>query len=128
MKESLQFIKEEIEDRLSGRSTNSPNIYLTFFSLQRGRAFRKDGYSMSDEGNLLAYILKEGADVGVYSMVQVDTMDNFAKNLDDNLLKEFSQRVASQMNPDNSVKVIGNQKAAKFRSDKLGIITTTKTQ
>ncbi|MSP64955.1 MAG: hypothetical protein EXR16_04935 [Bacteroidetes bacterium] len=118
VKESLQSIKEEIEKRRSGSSTNSPNIYLTFFSLQRGRAFRKDGYSMSDEGNLLAYILKEGADVGVYSMVQVDTMDNFAKNLDDNLLKEFSQRVASQMNPDNSVKVIGNQKAAKLGSNR----------
>ncbi len=118
VKESLQSVKFEIEERLSGSSTNSPNIYLTFFSLQRGRAFRKDGYSMSDEGNLLAYILKEGADVGVYALVQVDTMDNFAKNLDDNLLKEFSQRVASQMNPDNSVKVIGNQKAAKLGANR----------
>lgn len=118
VKESLQSIKEEIEKRLSGTSTNSSNIYLTFFSLQRGRAFRKDGYSMSDEGNLLAFILKDGADVGVYSMIQFDTMDNFSKNLDDNLLKEFSQRVASQMNPDNSVKVIGNQKAAKLGSNR----------
>ena len=118
VKETLLVIKEEIEKRLSGNSTNNPNIYLTFFSLQRGRAFRKDGYTMSEEGNLLAYILKEGADVGVYSLVQVDTMDNFSKNLDDNLLKEFSQRVASQMNPDNSVKVIGNQKAAKLGSNR----------
>lgn len=114
VKETLQAIKQEIENRLSGSSQGNSNIYLSFFSLQRGRAFRKDGYSMSDEGNLLSYILKEGADVGVFSLVQVDTMDNFSKNLDDNLLKEFSQRIASQMNPDNSVKVIGNQKAAKL--------------
>lgn len=114
VKETLQAIKQEIENRLSGSSQSNSNIYLSFFSLQRGRAFRKDGYSMSDEGNLLSYILKEGADVGIFSLVQVDTMDNFSKNLDDNLLKEFSQRIASQMNPDNSVKVIGNQKAAKL--------------
>jgi len=118
VKEVLQNIKEEIENRLSGEAKDSKNIFLTFFSLQRGRAFRKDGYSMSDEGNLLAYILKEGADVGVYCLVQVDTMDNFSKNLDDNLLKEFSQRVASQMNPDNSVKVIGNQKASKLGTNR----------
>jgi DNA segregation ATPase FtsK/SpoIIIE, S-DNA-T family len=118
VKETLQAIKQEIEKRLSGSSPNNSNIYLSFFSLQRGRAFRKDGYSMSDEGNLLSYILKEGADVGVFSLVQVDTMDNFSKNLDDNLLKEFSQRIASQMNPDNSVKVIGNQKAAKLGSNR----------
>lgn len=118
VKETLQGIKQEIESRHSGNSTSSSNIYLSFFSLQRGRAFRKDGYSMSEEGNLLSYILKEGADVGVFSLVQVDTMDNFSKNLDDNLLKEFSQRIASQMNPDNSVKVIGNQKAAKLGSNR----------
>ena len=118
VKDTLQEIKDEIEIRLSGSSVNSPNIYLAFFSLQRGRAFRKDGYSMSDEGNLLAHILKEGPDVGVYSMIQVDTMDNFTKNLDDNLLKEFSQRIASQMNPDNSVKLLGNQKAAKLGSNR----------
>lgn len=118
VKETLQAIKQEIENRLSGSSTSNSNIYLSFFSLQRGRAFRKDGYSMSDEGNLLSYILKEGADVGVFSLVQVDSMDNFSKNLDDNLLKEFSQRIASQMNPDNSVKVVGNQKAAKLGSNR----------
>ncbi len=117
-KETLLEVKKEIENRISGDSTNNTNIYLTFFSLQRGRTFRKDGYSMSDEGNLLAYILKEGADVGVFSLVQVDTMDNFSKNLDDNLLKEFSQRIASQMNPDNSVKLIGSQKAAKLGSNR----------
>jgi len=118
VKETLELIKIEIERRLSESQNDSPNIYLCFFSLQRGRSLRKDGYSMSEEGNLLSYILKEGADVGVYSMVQVDTMDNFSKNLDDNLLKEFSQRVASQMNPDNSVKLIGNQKASKLGSNR----------
>ncbi len=118
VKETLESIKSEIEKRLSGNSTDNSNIFLTFFSLQRGRVFRKEGYSMSDEGNLLAYILKEGADVGVYSLVQVDTMDNFSKNLDDNLIKEFSQRVASQMNPDNSVKLIGNQKASNLGNNR----------
>lgn len=114
VKVTLLEIKQEIENRISGSSTSNSNIFLTFFSLQRGRTFRKEGYSMSEEGNLLAYILKEGADVGVFSLVQVDTMDNLSKNLDDNLLKEFSQRIASQMNPDNSVKLIGSQKAAKL--------------
>jgi energy-coupling factor transporter ATP-binding protein EcfA2 len=118
VKEVLQSVKDIIDHRLSGDSKVNQNIYLAIFSLQRGRAFRKDGYSMNEEGNLLSYILKEGPDVGVFSLVQVDTMDNFTKNLDDNLLKEFSQRIASQMNPDNSVKLIGNQKAAKLGTNR----------
>lgn len=118
VKNALQAIKDDIEKRLLEGTSNNPNIYLAFFSFQRGRAFRKDGYTMSGEGDLLSYILKEGPDVGVFTMVQVDTMDNFSKNLDDNLLREFSQRVASQMNPDNSVKIIGNQKASKLSNNR----------
>jgi len=118
VKEVLESIKEEIERRLSGNGEPVGNIYLTLFSMQRGRALRKNDWAMSDEGNLIAFILKEGADVGVYVLLQVDTMDNFTKSLDDNLLKEFSQRVASQMNPDNSVKLIGNQKASKLGTNR----------
>jgi ABC-type multidrug transport system fused ATPase/permease subunit len=118
VKEILQTIKTEIETRLEAGNSDAPFIYLSFFSFQRGRVFRKEGYSMTEEGQLLSFILKEGPDVGIFSLLQVDTMDNFSKNLDDNLLKEFSQRVASQMNPDNSVKVIGNQKAAKLGNNR----------
>lgn len=114
IKETLEEVKNVIDKRLESDSKDLPNIYLCLFSLQRGRSFRKDGYTMSEEGNLLAYILKEGPDVGVFTLLEVDNMDNFAKNLDDNLLREFSQRIASQMNPENSVKIIGNQKASRL--------------
>lgn len=112
IKESLTEIKSEIEKRISEGQGSYSHIYLIVSSLQRGRAFRKDGYSMSEEGKLLSYILKEGPDVGVFSLIQIDSTDNFTKNLEDSLFKEFSQRVASQMNPENSAKVLGNRKAA----------------
>lgn len=117
-KETLEKIKEEIESRHSGNSTNNSNNYLTIFSFQRGRVFRKDGYPMSEAGNLLSYILREGPDVGFFTLMQVDTIDSFSKNLDEDLLKEFSQRVAAQMNSENSVKIIGNQKAANLKSNR----------
>jgi hypothetical protein len=112
VKESLTEIKTEIENRIKEEKNDYHHIYLIISSLQRGRVFRKDGYSMSEEGDLLSYILKEGPDVGVFSLVQIDTTDNFTKNLEDGLFKEFAQRVASQMNPENSAKIIGNRKAA----------------
>jgi hypothetical protein len=117
-KETLQTLRYEIERRIAKGAADEPNIYLCIFSLQRARALRKDGYSMSEEGELLAYILKEGADTGVFSLIQVDTMDAFAKNLDEDLLREFSQRVASQMNPENSVRIIGNQKASNLKTNR----------
>lgn len=117
-KEILEKIKEEIENRHSGNSQNNSNSFLTIFSFQRGRVFRKDGYPMSEIGNLLSYILREGPDVGFFTLLQVDTIDSFAKNLDEDLLKEFSQRIAAQMNAENSVKIIGNQKASNLKSNR----------
>jgi hypothetical protein len=110
--ETLKSIKEEIEKRISGISTNNPNIYLTFFSFQRAGVFKKDGYSMNEEGELLAYILKEGSLVGIFCLLQIDSMNSFTKKLEISLLNEFTLRVASQMNADSSEKVIGNIKAS----------------
>lgn len=118
VKETLQEIKQEIEKRLSGESNDNTNVYLCFFSFQRGRMFRQDNYENSDNGAALSYILKDGPDVGVFTLLQTDTMDNLYKNMDMNLTSEFSQRIASQMNEDNSVKVIGNQKASKLGNNR----------
>lgn len=118
IKETMRLIIQEIDDRISKNDKNGVMIYLCFFSFQRGRAFRKDGFTMSEEGEMLAHILKEGPDVGVFTLMQVSTIDAFTKSLDDDLLKEFSQRIASQMNPDNSIKMIGNQKAAKLGNNR----------
>ncbi len=118
-KENLDGITQEIETRNAADNPNDfQNIYLCFHALQRGRMFRKEGMSMSEEGELLEYILKEGPDVGIYSLIQVDNMDNFAKNLDDRLLNEFSQRVISQTNAESSYKLIGSQKAAHLGSNR----------
>lgn len=118
VKETLQALKEEIENRLAGTSTSNSNIYLCFFSFQRGRMFRQDNYDNSDNGLALSYILKDGPDVGVFTLLQTDTMDNLYKNMDMNLITEFSQRIASQMNEENSVKIMGSQKASKLGSNR----------
>lgn len=110
--ETLKEIKEIVEHRNMDNTNEYQNLYIVFFSVQRCRVFRKDGYSMNETANCLAYILKEGPDVGVYTLLQFDTMDNFSKSFDYNLVKEFSQRIVSQMNPDSSNKLIDNQKAA----------------
>jgi len=116
--DQLKKIQDEIRKRIDNNEQNGENIFLSFFAFQRGRSFRKDGYSMSEEGQILEYILKEGPDVGVFTLLQVNSIDGFEKNLDSSILKEFSQRATAQINPDNSIKLLGNQKAAKLKSNR----------
>ncbi|MXV14813.1 FtsK/SpoIIIE domain-containing protein [Hufsiella ginkgonis] len=114
VEEKLEEVKAIIDSRIYESSIPAEPVFLTFFSFQRGRSFRKAEYSMSAEAGLLAFILKEGPDVGVHVLLQVDSLESLSKSLDHNLLREFSQRIVYQMNADSSTRLIGNSSAGQL--------------
>ncbi len=119
VKAYLESLKEEVERRLDDESTGDSNIYLTLLATQRGRKFRKiDGYTLSEEGELLSYILKEGADVGVFVIMHVDNLNNMGRCFDDAIRNEFSQRIALQMSADDSTNLIDSDIASKLGPDR----------
>lgn len=119
IKTTLESIKQELDSRQTSSASNFPNIFITVASIQRGRIFRKDSYNMTDEAKLLATIIKDGTNKGIHSIIQVDSMDSFGgKIFEDKLLPDFSQRVATQMNSDNSRKILGNEKAMKLGNNR----------
>ena len=69
---------------------------------------------MNEEAACLAFLIREGPEVGVSLIVQVDNIDGFSRCLDDALLKEFSHRVAAQMSGDSSVKLLGSSQASRL--------------
>lgn len=119
IKTTLEFLKHELNNRQTSSSSNFPNIFITVASIQRGRIFRKDSYNMTDEAKLLAGIIKDGTNKGIHTIIQIDSMDSFGgKIFEDKLLPDFSQRVATQMNSDNSRKILGNEKAMKLGNNR----------
>ena len=113
-KKYLLEIKSEIEKRLENDELIEGNIYLTILSLQRGRCLRKDGYSLSEEGELLSFVLKEGPDVGVFTIMYVDLLNNLERTFDYKVLNEFSQRIALQMSADDSRNLLDCDSASKL--------------
>ncbi|MFQ5787520.1 MAG: hypothetical protein ACE5H1_06015, partial [Thermodesulfobacteriota bacterium] len=114
VKKDLFEIKSEIEKRLEDDELIESNIYLTILALQRGRSLRKDGYSLSEEGELLSFILKEGPDVGVFTIMYVDLLNNLERTFDYKVLNEFSQRIALQMSADDSRNLLDCDSASKL--------------
>ncbi|MBL7914382.1 MAG: hypothetical protein JNL49_04985 [Bacteroidia bacterium] len=119
IKTTLESVKQELDSRQASATSNFSNIFITVASIQRCRVFRKDNYNMTDEAKLFASIIKDGTNKGIHTIIQVDSMDSFGgKIFEDKLLPDFSQRVATQMNSDNSRKLLGNEKAMKLGNNR----------
>ena len=123
---ALSDLKAIIEERSASEELHH-NVYLFLFDFQLGRMFDKGGRrgdDVSEEGQLLDYILKRGPQVNVFTVLQVDTLDNLSRI--GSPLTVFEHKVALQMEENESTRVIGsgvanklhvmNRPASKFRA------------
>ncbi len=119
IKSTLESIKQELDSRQATAGSNFPSIFISIASLQRGRIFRKVGFDFTEETKILMSIIKDGSNKGIHSIIQIDSMDSFGEKIfEHRLLSDFSQRVATQMNSDNSRKLLGNEKAMKLGNNR----------
>lgn len=114
----LEDLKLELERRIQVGTSDSPDIYVACLSFGRGRIFRKDGYSLSNESTMLNALVKDGPEFGVFVLLHVDSMEGLTRCFDDKIIREFSIRVAGQMNVDGSMKMLGNPKASKLGANR----------
>ena len=125
---TLTAVKETIDSRRESNETAPSNIYLGFFDFQNCRAFDKDTSGRIEKSStssaLLEYILRNGPSVGVFTILQVDNLENLARA--GSVLSTFNYRVALQMPETESNKIMGsaaanklfvfNRPASKFRA------------
>jgi FtsK/SpoIIIE family len=115
-------LTKEIDDRVSENSSNTKNIYITIFGLQRAKDLRFEDNRFGSYGGekepgvseLFSKILKEGAEVGVHVLVWCDLVNNVKRTLDRKAINEFNFRVASQMSQDDSQFILDNSAASKL--------------
>lgn len=128
VEQTLTAIKESIDSRRASADTGYANIYLGIFDFQNCRAFDRDTGGRIEKpsmaATLLEYILRNGPAVGVFTLLQVDSLDNLSRA--GSLLSTFNYRVALQMPEMESNKVVGlpaanrlfifNRPASKYRA------------
>lgn len=127
VKDALTEVKNEIEARKQDETRALSHIYLSFFAFQLGRVFDRGGRrgdDVSEEGQLLDFILRQGPSYGVFTLLQVDKMDGLSRI--GTPLTAFRHRVVMQISENESIKLMDsplgnrlfvmNRPSSKFRA------------
>lgn len=117
----LQSIKQEIDVRRIDENHLQTSIYLSVFDLQNIRALDTDTSGRfekeSTASSLLQYIIKNGPTVGVFTIMQVNTLDGLRRVSIASpaaALQNFTYRIALQMPEMHSQKVMNGPEASKL--------------
>jgi len=86
--------RDEAEAAERPSRTMKPPEFLCLFGMQGARDLRKDGYKLSSAAEKLVELLREGPDLGLHTIVWIDTMTNLQDILEPKLLSEFGGKVA----------------------------------
>ena len=99
-------------------------IYLIIYTLPRFRDLRRadDDFGFSRRGEdrtatpsqQLATVLREGAGLGVHTLVWCDSLNNLNRSFDRPVIREFEMRVLFQMSAADSSTLIDNPAASKL--------------
>jgi hypothetical protein len=120
--EILTELSAEVERRQKTPIADAPAIYLVLYGLQRFRDLRRQdddfSYMRRDEGpnpaQQFATLVREGAALGLHTLIWCDTMNNLQRAVDRQAMREFAMRVVFQMSVADSSNLIDNALASKL--------------
>jgi len=117
-------LEAEVQRRLDTEDGTRYPIYLFLYGLQRARDLRQDevfSFSPPSDEQVIANpaqqfttILREGADLGVHTLVWCDTLTNLNRTLDRRAQREFAMRVVLQMSAEDSANLVDVPAASKL--------------
>jgi energy-coupling factor transporter ATP-binding protein EcfA2 len=119
----ISELTEETERRQKTPDSETSPVFFVIYGLQRFRDLRRSeddfGFSRREDekpnpAQQFATLLREGASLGIHSIVWCDTYNNLQRALDRQSLREFDMRVLFQMGVADSSNLIDSPLAAKL--------------
>lgn len=107
----LLRIKTQIEYRQQHPEERGESIYITFVALQYAYSMFTKNYKGSEDVAAIATILEQGPRVGVYTILQVDTLKSLTERISSKAYDYFNHRIALQMRSEDSEKIVSSKKA-----------------
>lgn len=114
------YLKEEIEKRQQNPDERGEDIYITVLALQNAHNMyqpplvRMRDSKISEETEAITFILEKGPRVGVYTILQVDTLKSLSERINAKAYDMCNHRITLQMRSDDSQKILGSNKANKL--------------
>jgi hypothetical protein len=120
----LTELSAELERRQKAPVADAPPVYLVLYGLQRMRALRRqdDDFGFMGRGDeqpaspdkQLATLLREGAALGMHTLVWCDTLNNLQRAFDRQTVREMAMRVVFQLSVADSSNLIDSPAASKL--------------
>ena len=105
------FLKEEIERRQQHPKEKVENVYISVVALQYAYSMFTKNYKPSEEAAAIVTVLEQGPRVGIFTILQVDTLKSLTERVSGKAYDYFNHRIALQMRSEDSEKVVGSKKA-----------------
>lgn len=112
--ELAEIVKERVE-KLNSEDSGALEkpIFLVIGGLQTARDLHRiEEYSTTPEQNAFSLILRDGPEVGIHTLIWVNTYSNSEKVFSAKDLNQFSLKVAMQMSEDDSRRFLNEPLAA----------------
>lgn len=104
-------IKAQIEYRQQHPEKKEENIFITVIALQYAYSMFTKSYKPSEDMIAITTVLEQGPRVGIYTILQVDTLKSLSERISGKAYDYFNHRIALQMRCEDSEKVVGSKKA-----------------
>lgn len=118
-KDYLDKLITEIERRKGDKLVPKRHIYLSVYAFQMAFSFRStDEYGdLSEISKSLLFILEQGPLVGVFTILQVDSLDSLSKSLG-RALDKFNHRIVLQVSEDDSRSLLDSPVASQISKNR----------
>ncbi|MCA9087667.1 MAG: hypothetical protein KDA90_03420 [Planctomycetaceae bacterium] len=124
---ALNELHELLTQRETDPTAAHPPLLVPVFNIAKFRDLRKgeDDYGMSafgssgeakalEPGQIFSELLKRGPDVGIHAMIWCDSYNNLERWFSRQTLRELEQRIAFQMNANDSSNLIDSPAASRL--------------
>lgn len=129
----LEELRKEVRDRMADDDPGTRSHVTFLFGIHRARELDASFGSVDSDPDLadaLEEVLRDGPEAGVHTWIWADTLSGATRRLSSRMIRECTWRVAGKMSADDSLSLLGTDRAAEVRdrqlvlgNDDLGVLT-----
>ena len=118
----MEELRKEVRDRIAADDLLRPAQITFLFGVHRARELDSDFGSVDADPELaeaLEEVLRDGPEFGVHTWIWADSVAGAVRRLSSRMIRECAWRVAGKLSADDSLSLLGTDRAAEIRDRQL---------
>jgi S-DNA-T family DNA segregation ATPase FtsK/SpoIIIE len=118
----IEELRKEVRSRIEDDDLRRPARMAFLFGIHRARELDAEMGSVDADPELaeaLEEVMRDGPEAGVHVWIWSDSVSGASRRLSSRMMRECAWRVAGKMSPDDSLSLLGSERAADIRERQL---------